>query len=543
MRHGKPILAWVALLAAAGACTAGARAQEKPKAAPTQAAAKGEANRSGPEKTPDPAVAERSYSAGAKAFEAGRYAEAIQSLSQALAGGGLPSQQMAKALLLRGIAYRKDGKPALAISDLTTAAWLKGGLSEADRTQALENRQLAYLEAGLGESPPPMGAAPLDAPATTPAASASKPAPGVVASAPVQSSSFWNSLLPWSTSSPAAKPTETAAASQGAAAAPAQATASGTPEGASTASAATPAPRPAAEVSVAELTTASLSGAVGDPPAPPAPSPSASESAAPGADASAAQTLAPESTAAPAGGGPALGSLFSTVLTSPAPTAPKAEKPAETPVTTGSTAGAETASAQQWSEATVVATAPESGRAAESLPWTTGTTAPSEKAASGNEATPSAKAQATARKVKAAEKPTAPERKSAGVEKKIAAAETKPDVGEKKAAIGETKPDVAEKSAATAAPAATPLAPRAQTYNLQVAAVRSREEAERLVASLKKYQALHNGAVSPAIDETVMGSMGTFYRVRLGPYADATEPGQLCKTLKPQGFDCLVFTQ
>jgi cell division protein FtsN len=54
---------------------------------------------------------------------------------------------------------------------------------------------------------------------------------------------------------------------------------------------------------------------------------------------------------------------------------------------------------------------------------------------------------------------------------------------------------------------------------------------------------VQNGTVTPEIDEAVIGSMGTFYRVRLGPYADAAEPGQLCKTLKPQGFDCLVVTQ
>jgi cell division septation protein DedD len=79
-------------------------------------------------------------------------------------------------------------------------------------------------------------------------------------------------------------------------------------------------------------------------------------------------------------------------------------------------------------------------------------------------------------------------------------------------------------------------------YRLQVAAVRSRDEAERLASSVMKHQAV-GAAVQPEIDEAVLGSMGTFYRVRLGPYADAAEPGQLCKSLRPQGFDCLVVTQ
>ena len=37
--------------------------------------------------------------------------------------------------------------------------------------------------------------------------------------------------------------------------------------------------------------------------------------------------------------------------------------------------------------------------------------------------------------------------------------------------------------------------------------------------------------------------MGTFYRVRVGPYADAKEPQQLCGGLRSSGFDCLVVIQ
>ncbi len=46
----------------------------------------------------------------------------------AISGGGLASQQMAQALYYRGLAYRKKGKPGLAIPDLTSAVWLKDGL-------------------------------------------------------------------------------------------------------------------------------------------------------------------------------------------------------------------------------------------------------------------------------------------------------------------------------------------------------------------------------------------------------------------------------
>ena len=47
----------------------------------------------------------------------------------------------------------------------------------------------------------------------------------------------------------------------------------------------------------------------------------------------------------------------------------------------------------------------------------------------------------------------------------------------------------------------------------------------------------------PEISEAVLGNMGTFYRVRIGPYADAKEPQQLCGGLRSSGFDCLVVTQ
>ena len=66
---------------------------------------------------------------------------------------------MAKALLYRGIAYRQQKKPAQAIADLTSALWLKGGLAEADRSDALKQRTSAYQEAGLADSGGPIAPA------------------------------------------------------------------------------------------------------------------------------------------------------------------------------------------------------------------------------------------------------------------------------------------------------------------------------------------------------------------------------------------------
>ena len=53
----------------------------------------------------------------------------------------------AKALYLRGLAYRKLGNSARAIADLGAAIWL--GLPEPDKVKAFVNRGLAYQSAGL----------------------------------------------------------------------------------------------------------------------------------------------------------------------------------------------------------------------------------------------------------------------------------------------------------------------------------------------------------------------------------------------------------
>ena len=80
-------------------------------------------------------------------------------------------------------------------------------------------------------------------------------------------------------------------------------------------------------------------------------------------------------------------------------------------------------------------------------------------------------------------------------------------------------------------------------FRLQVAAVRSRSEADALAASLVEKHGSELGARQPEVDEAVLGNMGTFYRVRVGPYADAKEPQQLCSGLRSSGFDCLVVTR
>jgi SPOR domain len=476
---------------------------------------------------PKPAAAKKkdatpAYAAGTKAFESGKMKTAIKHLSKALSIGGLPGPQMAKALYYRGVAYRKTKKPAQAISDLTTAVWLKGGLSDSDRAKATEDRRAAYREAGLGDNPPPIGASPLDAPATIASAAgqpviAQSTSNKTIATAPAQQS-FWSSLFggsstPAKSPPPAAAPApaqtvagtqapptdalswQTATIEEGAAPVPSSFAAAPPPPAAQPASgfattvksAAAPAPQPTGPL--ASIGTA--------PPAPApfaAPAPVATPAAAPAPAAPAPAAQQPASAPGPvASAGSAITGFFSNMFSSGtgAPAAAPAAPSAAPPLATATTATS--SSAPKWAETTVVAAAPaKTTTDAAPLPWTA-----NQSAALAQPPAPAAPSPAA----RAAPKPAPPR-------------------------------------------AAAPIAkPRAGKYRLQVAAVRSRAEAERMAASLRSYQALYNGAVRPEIDEAVIGSMGTFYRVRLGPYANAKEPGDLCKTLKPQGFDCLVVTQ
>jgi cell division septation protein DedD len=111
-------------------------------------------------KRQDPVEAQRAIEGANKLLQSGKAEQATQALTATLAGGNLPPAVMAKALYLRGVAYRQQGKPAQAISDLTSALWLKGGLADSDRADAMKQRTAAYGDAGLTETGEAVTAAP-----------------------------------------------------------------------------------------------------------------------------------------------------------------------------------------------------------------------------------------------------------------------------------------------------------------------------------------------------------------------------------------------
>ena len=325
------------------------------------------AEAAGDDKSKTAALVQQTFDAGVKAYGAGKNEEALRAFEAAMRGG-LPSAQMPRALYYRGLVFRKLSKPGFAVSDLTSALWLKNGLSEAERADAIKVRALAYNEAGISDVPPVPQSSYAEAPAL----------PGQSNAAPTQ--------------------------------------------------------------------TAMAGGA-------PAPS------------------NAPAAPTQPTSSSGGVGGFFSSIFGGGSSSA---EKPAEAPTSTASITPADSSG---WGGTTEVSPA---------------------------DATPPQRA---------------PEIASPFVTQVAAV-------------------DQPKSSANDAAPVAR-SAPSGK-YKLQVAAVRTRSEAEALAGLVVGRHADQLGGRQPQVDETVIGSMGTFYRVRLGPYASAEEPEHLCVALRSDGFDCLV---
>jgi SPOR domain len=307
-----------------------------------------------------PADASKTLDAAKKSLDDGKAEQAIQQVNSLLAGAKIDVKLMARAMVLRGAAWRKQGKPAQAISDLTSALWLKGGLSEADRAAALAMRTEAYREAGLADP------APSDARASGGRQNE--------ASARVASTGQTDSVAP------------------------------------------------------------------------------------------AEKSASPPATAQKSGGG-----FFSNLFG-------------------GGSSG--------------TASAP------------TGAGSSTDQAERERRKAPSAAA-------------------------------AQPAIGTSWSTVTDVKPSPPKSRVETAAardgPVTTASARAGSGYRVQVASVRSRSEAQALASKVKAQHAAVLGARQLDIDETVIGNMGTFYRVRIGPFANAEEPGSLCATLRGSGLDCLIL--
>jgi hypothetical protein len=378
----------------------------------------------------DAAGAQREVEAGINAISAGKSAEAVVHLSAALTAGSLPSAQTARALYYRGVANRKAGNTAAAISDLTSALWLKGGLTPQQRADALDNRSAAYREAGLSD----------------------------------QSSGG-------ATREPAASPIV----------APISLTAAAPPAGASNAGAPytivkrPPAQQPAQSSGGLGSIFGSVFGGTSG-----APEPARSSSSATATSVTTTRTVPAgfESVAEAFGsGGPA-----PVVSRTPAPIA----RPAASSWST-------TASLQPSAQATGhVEVAPRKAPVV-AMSWSKAT------------------------KVKPVRRPT-----PSGTSAPKSAAQSSP-------------------LAVTAAAAAVRSGAEAHgSYQVQVAAVRSAQEAADVAAQVQQRFARDLGGRAPVVDQTSIGTLGTIYRVQIGPFTSSGETQALCSKLKGAGMDCRI---
>jgi hypothetical protein len=345
-------------------------------------------------------AARQAYDAGLKQFANGHYEPAIEQLSAALKSGGLSSTQMAKALYRRGVAYKRQKQPGLAISDLTSALWLKNGLSGDDREAATAERTEAYKMAGVADT----GKGPERVVGeTTSGANASSA--GLSAAAIAQAAAHNANS---GDSAPITRQSETS-----------------------------PAAVEAARARAAYAPVDSLAGST--------------------------VSTNHQATAAPAAPSSSIGSgvtgFFSNLFGGS--TSATAETQAPAGVTTASTSPA-TAEASSWSNATVVQ---ESG------------------------AGPSS------------DKHKAGSHKTRGATHAVKG-----------------------------------------KYKIHIAALRSQAEAEALAQKIETQHAADLDNHVPTVDKKVIGSMGTFYRVRIEGYASKDEPSGLCDKLRTSGLDCLVVT-
>lgn len=78
-------------------------------------------------------------------------------------------------------------------------------------------------------------------------------------------------------------------------------------------------------------------------------------------------------------------------------------------------------------------------------------------------------------------------------------------------------------------------------FILELASVRSQEEATRTAEKVRKEYRDAIGERKYNVVQTTFGNMGTFYRAQFGPYSESVQPGALCASLRAKGIDCQVI--
>ncbi len=82
-----------------------------------------------------------------------------------------------------------------------------------------------------------------------------------------------------------------------------------------------------------------------------------------------------------------------------------------------------------------------------------------------------------------------------------------------------------------------------RSYRVQLAAVRSEDEAQSTWSRLSAKHGPLLAGREPLIERTDLGGLGIFYRIQIGPFADKKESAQLCNTFKRSGIDCFLVAR
>ncbi|MGE0628576.1 MAG: SPOR domain-containing protein [Hyphomicrobiaceae bacterium] len=80
-------------------------------------------------------------------------------------------------------------------------------------------------------------------------------------------------------------------------------------------------------------------------------------------------------------------------------------------------------------------------------------------------------------------------------------------------------------------------------YGIQVAAVRSPQEAQAVAARVQQRLGAQLNGRAPLVEQTDAGNEGTLYKVRVGPFASSNESRALCDRIKSEGMSCVVVPQ
>lgn len=450
---------------------------------------------------------------GLKAMKAGKLDAAIKAFTEALATKSTAGPDLAKAYYYRGVAYSKAGKPAQTIADLTNALWLKGGLTDGERQAALTTRAAAYEQMGIAAR----AQADLAEAARLSGGAGQQPAGAAAATAPAGTGSL--------VAQPQAKATKMAVSSWQA--------------NASTSETVAPplAAVPAADASTASSSAAQSNGGVGGffsnlf-------SSGSSDNPADATTATSSSSRRDDDTA---------GSVRSGARTRDDGTAPS----------TG-TSSAAAITPQISAQAPMVAAAPVSAQipaapavvAASTKTKQTAVDAPAEEPAAWQTSIADV-APAPATVPAPASAPVAESSSGIGGFFQSIFGGSSSSAGRasdktETASIAVPSTSASTTGSAEALPWSASANPAAtEAHMLQVASVRSPDEAKAIVAALQQKQGplLATHAVSPEIVPQVLGSMGTFYQVTLGPFADERTSLKACNGLKRSGFDCFLMVR